>query len=198
MKIALFGGSFDPPHRGHLQVGITLLEQKVAEQVWYVPVKQHPFGKQLSADQDRAAMVEAMITSPWAERSGVGDRLIASDHELRKTQPSYSLLTLTELSAAHPDDAFCWVIGSDNIAAFSQWYRYQELLDRFTVYVYPRSQYPMAGLLPGMEPLEAEEVTVSSTQIRQLVADRQPITDLVEPAVEQYIKDHHLYVASSS
>lgn len=198
MKIALFGGSFDPPHRGHLQVGLTLLEQGVAEQVWYVPVKQHPFGKQLSEDQDRSAMVKAMITSPLAERSGVGDRLLVSDHELHKAQPSYSLLTLTELSAVHPEHTFCWVIGSDNIAAFSQWYSFQELLDRFTVYVYPRSQYPMVGLLPGMVPLEAEEVTVSSTQIRKLVADHQPITDLVEPAVEQYIKDHRLYVTSSS
>ena len=58
MKIALFGGGFDPPHLGHQFITQTLLERQIVEEVWYVPVKQHPFGKQVSADQHRVAMLK--------------------------------------------------------------------------------------------------------------------------------------------
>lgn len=196
MQIALFGGSFDPPHRGHLQVGLALLEQKIADEVWYVPVKKHPFGKVLSPDSDRVAMLETMIASPRAQENTRPGQLKISHHELDKTQPSYSLLTLTELAQQHPEHTFFWVIGSDNLRSFSQWYQYQELLDQFVVYVYPRAEFPMEPLLPGMKPLKAEKVTVSSTQIRDLLKTNNSVGELVEPPVEQYIRDHHLYAST--
>lgn len=198
MHIALFGGSFDPPHKGHLLVGLTLLEQHIVDEVWYVPVKKHPFGKNLSPDEDRVALLKAMIASPLVQERGFRDRLKVSTHELDKNDLSYSLRTLTELSQLHPEHQFCWVIGSDNVRSFTQWYQYQELLNQFVVWVYPRAEFPMTPLLPGMRSLQAEQVTVSSTQIRECLAQNLPITELVEPAVEQYINTHHLYVASPS
>lgn len=198
MHIALFGGSFDPPHKGHLLVGLTLLEQHIVDEVWYVPVKKHPFGKNLSPDEDRVALLKAMIASPLVQERGFRDRLKVSTHELDKNDLSYSLRTLTELSQLHPEHQFCWVIGSDNVGSFTQWYQYQELLNQFVVWVYPRAEFPMTPLLPGMRSLQAEQVTVSSTQIRECLAQNLPITELVEPAVEQYINTHHLYVASPS
>jgi nicotinate-nucleotide adenylyltransferase len=198
MQIALFGGSFDPPHRGHLQVGLTLLQQHLADEVWYVPVKKHPFGKNVTADEGRVGMLAAMITSPQTLQSGLAAHLKVSTHELDRNQPSYSYLTLTELAQLHPEHTFCWVIGSDNLGSFPRWHEYQQLLKHFTVYVYPREQFPMENLLPGMKQLAAAEVTVSSTQVRELVARGQSVRDLVEPTVENYIKDHQLYVAASS
>lgn len=198
MEIALFGGSFDPPHRGHLQVGLTLLHQKLVDEVWYVPVKKHPFGKDLSVDEDRVNLLQAMIESPLAQTEGGSEKLKVSTHELHKDELSYSFATLVELSQLHPEHHFCWVIGSDNLQSFPKWYHYQAMLNQFTVWVYPRADFPMLSLLPGMKALDAEEVTVSSTQVRQRLKSGQPVTDLVEPLVEQYIKDHHLYVTSPS
>jgi nicotinate-nucleotide adenylyltransferase len=185
MHIALFGGSFDPPHHGHQQVARYLLEQKVVDAVWFVPCCQHPFAKNMSPATDRLAMLR-LLAVPGAS---------ISTFELEQPEPSFSLHTLRHYRQTQPDDLFSWVIGSDQLADFPRWHEYQQLLQEFKVYVYPRQSFPLTNLLPGMVPLvAAPEINISSTLIRASCQQGKPITDLVRPAIAEYIKTHHLYV----
>jgi len=191
MHIALFGASFDPPHAAHKKIVEQLLEQHLVDQVWLVPVKDHPFGKTLSDEKHRLAMVkllEEAIDKPTKTR--------IEEYELHQDLPSYSFQTLTVLSAKYPEDTFSWVIGTDNLAHFHEWHEAQKLLEKFTVYVYPREGSDHESLLPGMKLImNVPEVTVSSTDIRKKVLDGNSIAGLVEPSIAKYIKENGLYAA---
>lgn len=192
--IALFGGSFDPPHSAHQHIPLFLLKNKFAQQVWYVPVKHHPFGKTVSSDTDRLAMLELLVTRLKNEHPEFAAQLCIETHELEANQTSYTIDTLEGLAAKFPQYEFRWVVGSDNLAKFNQWDRYQDILHKFGVFVYPRENYPAEPLLPGMVfLLNAPIVKVSSTQVRTQVKGQQPVTALVLPEVAEYIAEHDLY-----
>lgn len=197
-RVVLFGGSFDPPHKGHVEIARTLLRQKLVDQVRLVPLRQHPLKKFVSPDVHRLAMLQlAVKDSP----------IQIEQFELTQPGPSYTFATLRAMdSKAGPPQAattsvplalrpeFSWVIGSDNLASFHRWYHYQELLAEFKVWVYPRHGFAFEPLYPGMVPLTScAEINVSSTQVRTRVAAGQSIADLVPAAVAGYIKANKLY-----
>ena len=93
MNIVLFGGAFDPPHLGHQHITQSLLDQKIADEVWYVPTKEHPFSKPMTPAKHRLAMLELIVTDP---------RIKIEEYELDKEGISYSRDTLDFLSQSHP------------------------------------------------------------------------------------------------
>lgn len=193
-RIALFGGSFDPPQSAHKNIPIYLLQHGYADQVWYVPVKHHPFGKIVSSDDCRVSMLELVIERLKQEQPQYADQIRVECWEVEQDEMSFTYKTLEELSKKHPHYTFRWVIGSDNVEKFNQWRNYQEVLNEYGVVVYPRAGYPTQKLLPGMELLkEAPEVEVSSTQVRELVREHGYLNGFVTPEVATYITDNHLY-----
>jgi nicotinate-nucleotide adenylyltransferase len=187
MHVALFGGGFDPPHIGHQYITRVLLERKIADQVWYVPVKHHAFGKQVSADEHRLAMLQLIIPSQES-------RVRIESYELQKEGISYTYETLTHLSQAYPENRFSFVIGSDNLATFDKWLDIHPQLLNFPFYVYPRQGFAMQPMFQGMKAIEnVPEVGVSSTQIRDKIKRGEAVTGLVDPQVERYIKENSLY-----
>jgi len=192
MQIALFGGAFDPPHIGHQFITKTLLEKKLVDEVWYVPVKQHPFGKNMLPDEVRLEMLQFII--PQNE-----PRIRIETYELEKPGISYTYETFQFLEKKYPDTYFSWVIGSDNLGSFDKWLDVHPQLLEYPFLVYPRQGFTMGPLYPNMTPLmEVEEVAVSSTQVREQAARGESITDLVDPEVAQYINNHHLYVTATT
>lgn len=186
MHIALFGGTFDPPHNGHEVVAQEMIARQIVDEVWFVPVNNHPFQKMVSSMEDRLAMLEMLIAGQ--------DHFQIETYELSQSGPSYSFQTLTALSRHYPQHTFSWLIGSDNLEKFNQWHAYQELLNQFHVYVYPRYGFPSAPLLPGMIFLEDfPEIRVSGTEIRQKLKNGESIHDDVCLEIEKYISDHDLY-----
>lgn len=185
MKIALFGGAFDPPHVGHQQVARALLTNAIVDEVWFVPVKHHPFSKPLQAtDQQRVEMLQ-LIVEP---------HMRIESYELASPEVSYAYYTLQALAKQYPHHSFSWVLGSDNLPAFHKWGFYEQLLEKFTVYVYPRTGSPFEPLYDNMIPLTTmPEVEASSTKVRERVKAGQPIDDLVTASVAAYIADHQLY-----
>lgn len=186
MHIALFGGSFDPPHQAHQIIAQYLLDQKIADEVWYVPVGEHHFAKKMSPAKNRVAMLQGIINS---------SRIKIENYELNHSGISYSYGTLLAMSKKYPQHTFSWIIGSDNLASFHKWHEYKKLLAKFTVYVYPRQGFPFQPLYPGMVPLEGvKRMRTSSTIVREKIRTHLSIARLVDPKVAQYIKVHRLYI----
>lgn len=183
MHIALFGGAFDPPHLGHQQVVTAMLEGKIADEVWYVPVKNHPFDKQMTAAEHRVAMLE-LLQQPKTR---------IERYELEHPGISFTYDTLETLSAQQPRDTFSFIIGSDNVLNFHKWGQFEKLLE-YCFYVYPRAGFSFEPLYKNMVPLrEMPTVEVSSTQVRESVRAGEPIAGSVAPEVEEYIEEHQLY-----
>lgn len=182
MHIMLFGGAFDPPHLGHLQVAEAVVSHGQADEVRFVPCAQHPFGKTMTPAADRVAMLK--LAGP----------LKLELFEIEQPTTNYSVDTLHHFASTQPEHRFSWLIGSDQLANFTRWHRWQELLEQYRIYVYPRQDFPFDPMLPGMVPLtNLAPIAISSTAIRTLVAQGEPIDHLVPPAVADYITRHHLY-----
>lgn len=186
MRIMLFGGSFDPPHNGHITVVKQVLVASITDEVWFVPCRSHPFNKAMSPAKHRQAMLNTL--------SMKGTQV--ADYELHKEGKSYSLDTLNHYSSEFPEHTFSWLIGSDQLPNFHKWHRYLELLQRYRVYVYPRSAYPFTPLYDGMVPMEnMPSIPISSTEVRMRVKAGKPIDSLVPPQVLSYISSTALYNA---
>jgi len=186
MKIAVFGGSFDPPHLGHLSVAEHLLTHDLADDVWFLPVKKHAFGKYVSLDDHRLTMLHALIEGK--------EHMHIATHELENEDTSYTYQTLLELKKQFPDHIFTFVMGADNLLDFTKWYQYEKLLADFSIWVFPRVGYQLSPLQPEMSVIKnMEPIEVSSTQIKKLLSNGQPVNHLVPKAIAEYISQFMLY-----
>jgi nicotinate-nucleotide adenylyltransferase len=179
-RVAVFGGSFDPPHLGHvLSVAWTLSTGDVDE-VWVVPTWEHAFGKKHRADFDaRTAMCE-LAFAPFA-----GVRV--SDVERRLGGVSRTLLTLEALTAEHPDVALRLLIGADVLPTTDRWHRWDEIVRRAPPLIIGREGYPAPAECPVSIP------NVSSTDVRAALEQDADLSGLVPGAVVDYIREHALY-----
>ncbi|MBD3250446.1 MAG: nicotinate (nicotinamide) nucleotide adenylyltransferase [Candidatus Pacebacteria bacterium] len=178
MKVTLFGGAFDPPHQGHLQVVQTILKRGLADEVWFVPTYRHSFDKKMSPVDQRLKMLELVLVPQTKIETC----------EIERKGESITYQTLQQLRQLYPEHQFSWLIGSDNLSSFSLWHDYQKMLQEFEFYVYPRAGYPLEPLYPGMTPLtEVEQVGISSTEIRQKLSLGERIDGLVPEPVRKYL-----------
>ena len=189
--IGLFFGSFNPIHLGHIQLAEYIYQQSDFDELWYVVSPRNPLKEQagLIDEQHRKAMIELATTDK--------DYIKVSDIEFDMPKPSYTIHTLEKLAETYPDCKFTLIIGSDNVLVFDQWKDYQQILQNFSVLVYPRQGYdaaPYLSLYPQMQLLEeAPHFEISSTEIRESIQKNNPINDWLHPDVIQYIEDNDLY-----
>jgi len=188
MKIAVFGGTFDPPHLGHFQIAQALLGQLMVDEVWFVPVWQHPLGKSVKHTAHRIEMLRLLIQDEPAMKLEL--------FEVEQGGMSYTYRTMKALQAAHPDDELVFVLGSDNLVSFNKWFEYQLLSEEFKILVYPRAGYAFEPLYPQMVPLHTVPmVATSSTEIRMLLEQGKEVDQLVHPRIGRYIKENAVYAA---
>lgn len=184
MNIGLFGGAFDPPHIGHQTVAKTILQKKICDQVWFVPTFLHPFRKKIARPEDRIKMLELILVP--------GSRIELC--EIERSSISYTYETLEELSKKFPEHSFSWIIGADNLPYFQKWHRYTEILEHYTVYVYPRSDYSLSPLYKNMVVLkDCPLIVASSSKIREAILRHESFSSMVTPQLETYIQTHRLY-----
>ena len=184
MRLALFGGTFDPIHNAHLTVAREAASQFHLDQVWFIPAAHPPHKSDLTAAtyEDRFRMTElACQTDP---------RFVASRLEAGASK-SYSLDTVERVRAMGEQPYF--IIGADAFAEITTWHRWQDLvlLTEFIVVTRPGHQYatPPGAKVHG---LETVALPVSSSEIRQAIGAGQISAD-VPPAVGDYIREHRLY-----
>lgn len=187
IRTALFGGTFDPLHNGHLTIAKSVLEQGLADEVWLLVTPCNPWkkGSKLLDDKLRYNMVAEAVK----DMEGVN----ASDYEFNLPKPSYSANTLRRISADYPDREFILTIGADNWAKFSNWRDSDYILENYPIIVYPRKGYKVTGLTPNSVLLDCPLVNISSTQIRLMVKEGNSIDKIVPESVAKTIKEKKLY-----
>lgn len=197
MKIGILGGSFDPPHKGHVTIARRLLKLNLFNQVWLMPCYQHPFNKNLSSPDKRLEMTKYLED---------GD-IKVSDLEIRKKTINYTIDTLKFLNKKRPQDKFGWIIGTDQVSDFTKWKRWREIINNFKLIVVPRTGFIKAELelkniakqvanpkniiLIGRE--KFPPIYISSTIVRNRIKKNKPISSMVPRRVEEYIMKNKLY-----
>ncbi len=195
MKIGLFFGSFNPIHTGHLIIANLMAETTDLNKVWFVVTPQNPLkpAKSLLHDFDRYDMVRAAVYDNY--------KLEVSDVEFHLPQPNYTIHTLVHLSEKHPDKEFKVIIGEDNLNTFTKWKNYQQILNNYGLYVYPRMlrepPTPEAQSIrqhPHVKMVTAPLIGISATFIRTCVKNNHSIRYLVPDAVEAIIRSKKFYL----
>lgn len=189
-RLGVFGGTFDPPHIGHLVAAVAARHALRLDRVLLV-VANEPWQKTatrtISAPVDRLAMVEAAV-------AGVPG-LEASDVEIRRGGPSYTADTLAGLREVDPSGERFLVLGADAAGGLSTWERAGELPGLATLVLVDRPGAPAPAPPDGwaFERVEMPRLDVSSTDLRQRVRDGRPLTFLTPDAVVSCITDRRLY-----
>lgn len=180
-RIGLLGGTFDPPHMGHLLLGAWALATREVDRLLVVPVWRHALGKEAGPFEHRLAMARLLAEE-------LGPRSEASDLESSLGEPSRTLRTLRALAIAHPDATFRLVIGEDILAERVSWHGWEEVAALAPPLVAGRQ-----GTRPSAPPLEPRLPDVSSTEVRRRLAAGLDVTRLVPAPVLAYAREHGLY-----
>jgi nicotinate-nucleotide adenylyltransferase len=194
-RTGVLGGTFDPPHIGHLLAAVNVRHALHLDRVLLV-VAHDPWQKSatraVSSAADRLAMVQAAV-------DGL-DGVEASDLEVRRGGPSYTVDTLRELAELDPSGERFLVLGSDAAGGLLSWERAEELPALATLVLVDRPGIPCPPPPTGwtLRRVEIPRVEVSSTDLRARVVDGRPLDFLVPPAVVTCIHDRRLYGFGSS
>lgn len=184
MHIGLFGGTFDPPHRGHQQVSAALLEQELVDEIWYVPVFKHPWAdrlqKKFAPYEHRVAMLEHILEP---------NQKVAHYKEV-----SFTFDILEYFNKKYPEHMFTWIMGSEYLPKFKDFLAGHPGLAQHPFYIYPRAGAGREPLYSNMTLLDQlPEVAVSSTQVRAALKNGSSVDSLISSEVAAYINKNNLY-----
>ncbi len=189
-RLGLLGGTFDPPHIGHLVAAVSVGDALGLDEVWLVP-NGDPWQK-----RDRP-VTPAPVRLAMARAAAAGvPGIEVSDVEVRRAGPSFTIDTVHRLRAEDPDRDLVVIMGRDSALGLPTWERHEELLAAVELAVVDRAG--VGGALPALpgarvEVVPMRRIEVSSTELRQMVADGRPIVPLVPSAVADLVAEHGLY-----
>ena len=191
MNIGLYFGTFDPIHRGHINIVNFLIDNSLVEKVWFVVTPESPdkSSNNLTDFIHRYEMVKIEVKD--------NNNLLASDVELKLERPNYTINSLRYISNAFPDNNFSLIIGEDNLVNFKKWKDYKEIMNNFKIYVYPRKtrlKRDMKLLMSNnIEMIEAPLIDLSSTNIRNIINDKNYAKQFISDSIYKYITTNNLY-----
>ena len=192
IKIGIFGGTFNPPHLGHVRLVNEAADRIGADKVMIIPscIPPHKMAGKLASGKERMEMCRLAFA---------GERFEISSIELDRGDKSYTVETLRELKKIYPGSELYFIIGSDMLETFTRWYCWEEILTLATICAASREDGFKADLsiyTPEQREkilfLDIEPFEVSSTQIRVEVA-KNGTSGLIAPDVLEYIKENGLY-----
>lgn len=191
MHVALFGGSFNPPHVGHLLAATYVRAVADVDELWLMPAHRHAFGKQLAPFDDRVALCEALASC----LTGVKVTRVEEQVE----GEGRTLFTVEHLRRLHPQHRFSLVVGSDILAEAHKWFEFERLVQLAPLIVLGRTGHPptpeqRAGAMQGSTFLfDVPMPRVSSTEVRERLRTGDSVEHLVPRAVLELVEERGLY-----
>lgn len=198
MSIAIFGGSFNPVHNGHVRLAENILNKGIsADRIIIVPAYISPFkqdGEKYADGFHRLNMCRAAF--------GHIATAEVSDYELRSEGISYTVNTLRHFHSVFPDEKLYFIVGSDSLHTLPTWKNFPEIMQLCTIAAAARSEEDRLNIrkfaedvLPYGEvvTVDCEPFEISSTEIRRLIREGGDFSPYVPEAVARYIKDNKLY-----
>lgn len=184
-RVAVFGGSFNPPHVAHVLAAVYVLSTEPVDEVLVVPVYRHPFAKELAPFEDRLAMCN--LAFGWIPRI----RVSAVERELGGE--SLTLRTLEHLASEHPDWSMRLLLGADVIADLTKWHRFDRISEIAPPLFVGRAGVTTEGAPEPMLP------RISSTEVREAIGrgEIERVEKLVPREVLAYAAEHGLYRRTS-
>jgi nicotinate-nucleotide adenylyltransferase len=176
MKIALFGGSFNPPHLGHIAVAKELAESSLFDEVWIIPVLKHPFHKELLSFEDRVKMCRLAFT-PLSKKIKVSE----VEKEINSPQ-GYTLDLIDHLLKKYPDTSFSLAIGTDLLQESKKWKNFGEIEKKISLFKIPRSGYE-----------KSHYPSVSSSEARKAIARGYNLKKLLSQEIINFIQQKGFY-----
>lgn len=195
MKIAIYGGSFNPPHCGHVEAAAAVMEHLKPDKMLIIPASIPPH-KELCIDSPDPQERLLLTRLAFSELEGAE----VSDIEIMREGKSYSAETLEQLMKLYPGAEFCFAMGTDMFLSFEQWYRYRFLLENMTLAVFCRCYGEDAGILEHAEYLKKEygakcvfvphePQPMSSSDIRDMLRRRMGVSYLPEKVYARIIEN---------
>lgn len=188
MRIGMLGGSFDPPHAGHLLIAVDAFEALALDKLYFIPAAIQPFkvGQAGASARDRVEMVRRLI--------GNDGRFAVDTIEADRPGISFSVDTVTAFAGRYPDAQRFFLVGTDVMPTFGNWREPDRIMKLAEVVVLSRGEPVDAGSWRGsFRTVTTRRIDVSSTEIRTRVKAGQSIAGFVPPLVAAYIADAGLY-----
>lgn len=188
-KVALFFGSFNPIHIGHMIIASFVADNTDADEVWFIVSPHNPLKKKstLLADHHRLAMVRRAVEND--------SRFRASDIEFQLEQPSYTTVTLAHLKEKHPQVQFSLLMGGDNLSSLPKWKNYETILDNYPIVVYsrPYTDISTMRLRGNIHVLDAPEMHLSSSMIRDEIKKGNTVKYMMPLDAWTYLDEMNFY-----
>ncbi|MBN0919166.1 nicotinate-nucleotide adenylyltransferase [[Mycoplasma] gypis] len=185
MKIGLFGGTFDPIHKGHIQIAISALKELNLDKIIFIPNNQNPFKKnQPSASAYHRFMMVKIAISNYK-------KMDVSDFEIKQNGPSHTIDTINYFSNKFKDDELFFIIGSDNIEKINKWRGIDEISRKTQIVAFERK-----GSTKNKKNIKSFNIIFLKEKILDVSATdyRNGNLKVVVPEVQEYIGQHFLYV----
>lgn len=184
-RIGILGGTFDPPHLGHLLIAEEVRINLDLEEIWFIPSYTPPHKNDANTSAaDRIAMLQCAIKgNPFFKINTI---------EVERLGKSYTINTMEALRASNKDVAFYFIIGADMVEYLPHWKRIDELIQLVNFVGVKRTNYTVDATYPVVE-VDIPMIDISSTMIRNRLAKQISVKYLVPDAVEAIIKERQLY-----
>ncbi|WP_147532428.1 nicotinate-nucleotide adenylyltransferase [Bacillus marasmi] len=185
-KVGILGGTFDPPHNGHLLIANEVLDALGLDEIWFIPNHEPPH-KHKSGGANNADRVKMLELATRSHPNFKIDKI-----ELERTGPSYTYDTMKLLNEMHPGYDFYFIIGADMIEYLANWYKIDELIEMVKFVGVNRPDYQEISQYPIIN-VSVPEMGVSSKLVRDRLKEKKSIRYLVPEPVQEYIEENKLY-----
>lgn len=187
-KIGILGGTFDPPHHGHLLIANEALHGIGLDEIWFLPNQEPPHKQKsgLITNEDRLYMLELVTKKVPNFR--------IETIELERQGPSYTYDTMKKLKDIYPDFQFYFIIGADMVEYLPKWHKVDELMEMVSFIGVNRPNYENQTNFP-INHLDVPEFAVSSSLIRERIREGKTIRYLLPDSVIEYLEEKNLYGA---
>lgn len=197
-KLGIFGGTFDPIHKGHLQCAQVAFDIFSLDEVWFIPANVSNFKQ----NQEYCDINDRMKMCKLALDDYGNNKFVLSSIEAQRSGISYTVDTLEEIKISNQNSDLYFITGSDAIFDLRYWYKAEKLLTLATFvsvtrkgHINPSSEQAefLDTHLDSVKIIEADVVDISSSKLRELLKSKQEVSEYLSPKVLNYISQNNLY-----